>query len=253
MRRFSLRREHASDKPVDEDTLRNADEAFDAIRMHEASRRNSMNSLQSQHDDASDTSSVVSSISKPRSHKSLFRKHGKRGSITLYSISDEYRRISQNWSAKCQSKGCPLSKGVLAEFSKRISQKGTSGKSKLNFTHCGVVDEQLIMLAEELALKPVVAKLDLSGNYISAVVRPRPTRPKKYVSISVCVHVCLNVCMYLCMHASLSYLITTPPAQLYHSVSFLPSTYCLRCPLSAVLRVSSTSASCRPASCSSAR
>jgi hypothetical protein len=175
MRRFTFKTKAAvlayaaAEKPVNEDTLRTADEAFDVARMLEASRQDSR-------DDISESASVkssISTISRPRksSRGSLFTKREKRGSITLYSVADEYSRISQNWGAKCVSKGCPLPKGVGAEFSKRIKQAGSKGKSKLNFSNCGIIDEQVIMLMEELAVKAVVAKLDLSGNYISAVVR----------------------------------------------------------------------------------
>jgi hypothetical protein len=113
-------------------------------------------------------------------------------------------RLSRCWTARCISNNISLTKAVSTEFQKRINQAsaGTS-KSKLTLANCSITDAQLVLLAEELAVKPVLCRLDLSGNHITTGVSGRPLRRCSHCvyvcgSVFVCLFVYLSFCLSIC-------------------------------------------------------
>lgn len=77
----------------------------------------------------------------------------------------ELNQILTVFRRRCIDNRLSIPPKVEAEFQNRISkaEKG-EGKSKLNFSHCGLEENHLIQLFESLEESPVIAKLDLRGN-----------------------------------------------------------------------------------------
>jgi hypothetical protein len=102
-----------------------------------------------------------------------------------FSIALLFFRIQELWLRICGLNGLEIPKKVSKELKKRIqlsiqengkanNGKGSkANKAKLNFADCGLNDRMTTFLIEILAMKPVIARLDLSGNYISDEVRLR--------------------------------------------------------------------------------
>jgi hypothetical protein len=82
---------------------------------------------------------------------------------------DDMERIRDGWSEKCEAANLRLSKAVNNELTKRVKgcSSGDGGKPKLELKNCDLDDKQVKFLMVNLAVTPVIAKLDLRGNSIT--------------------------------------------------------------------------------------
>ena len=82
----------------------------------------------------------------------------------LQSDRSDLERILETFQDSLAELGVPEPPLAIRELKKRMND-GT--KPKLNFASCRLSDDHIIKLVEALAVKPVIAKLDLSSNDIS--------------------------------------------------------------------------------------
>ena len=99
---------------------------------------------------------------------------------------DDMVRIRDGWVEKCEAANITLSAKVHKELKKRLetSAQKDGGKPKLELSNCSIDDKQAKFLLINLAVSPVVAKLDLSGNSITDKVST--TCLSVYLSVFLC-------------------------------------------------------------------
>jgi hypothetical protein len=83
---------------------------------------------------------------------------------------DSYSSIHAQWQQSCEASNLVLPKKASNEFKKRLelckNGRNQQQKAKLNLSKCGLDDLMVALLVQALSVKPVIAKLDLSGNNI---------------------------------------------------------------------------------------
>ena len=82
---------------------------------------------------------------------------------------NDMERIRDGWTEKCEAANLRLGKAVNKELTKRVKGCSTAdgGKPKLELKNCELDDKQVKFLMVNLAVTPVIAKLDLRGNSIT--------------------------------------------------------------------------------------
>lgn len=86
----------------------------------------------------------------------------------LSSPNSSFHSIAQQWRDHCSREGIPWPKKVIQEFEKRIqSTNSNGGKSKFDFTKCGLGDKHVAGLVQALANSPAINKVELAGNALT--------------------------------------------------------------------------------------
>ena len=82
---------------------------------------------------------------------------------------DDMVRIRDGWIVKCEAANLTLDNKIHKELKKRVESCNAKdgGKPKLELKSCNIDDKLLKFLLINLATSPCIAKLDLTGNYIT--------------------------------------------------------------------------------------
>ncbi len=104
----------------------------------------------------------------------VFKK--KTNHLSRNSTEGDFERILRDWTDLCNAQKLSIPSKAINEITKRIDSctaKGKSisdegnGKAKLNFSNCKLTDDHIVTLFQSMEFSPVIAKMDISQNYLS--------------------------------------------------------------------------------------